>query len=244
MRSWRDFLVGALCGAIVMAAGAGTWVWWRSTLEVDDWTPVRSAEDAATYDMCLASGKTTIACDAVMRLLARDAAAEADMKQVVPTKVGRQTEYAGLRLGMTQDEVMYVKGNPPYVLADEPDSQWKGFMRVIDTKNLEEGKRAIDYSDWGFRETLRHIDVTFNPARTAVTIIQCTSDDKGNRCPALGGVRDGDSEKEVLRKLGNPTSSKIDGVTKQMSYRDLNIEIWLTKERVYMLALRDPSHQR
>ena len=47
-----------------------------------------------------------------------------------------------------------------------------------------------------------------------------------------------------LRKLGNPTGSKINGVTKEMSYRDLNIEIWLTKEEVYMLALRDPSHQR
>jgi hypothetical protein len=57
-------------------------------------------------------------------------------------------------------------------------------------------------------------------------------------------LRDGDSEQEVLRKLGNPTTSNIDGVTKQMKYRDLNIEIWLTKEQVYMLALRDPSHQR
>jgi hypothetical protein len=60
-------MVGALCGAIVVAAGAGTWVWWRST-QVDDWVPV---EDLQTYDMCLAAGKTTVACDAWMRVLAR-----------------------------------------------------------------------------------------------------------------------------------------------------------------------------
>jgi hypothetical protein len=165
--------------------------------------------------------------------------------QQLPQKIERQTAYAGLRLGMSQDEVMYTKGYPPFVLGEEvTDPQWKGSMPVVDTKNLEKGKRAIDYRDWYYEEDQRNINVTFNRARTAVTEIQCYSEDKVYRCPELGGVRDGDSEKEVLRKLGNPTTSKIDGVTKQMSYGDLNIEIWLTKEVVYMLALRDPSHQR
>src|SRR5262245_15306962 len=164
--------------------------------------------------------------------------------QQLPQKIERQTAYAGLRLGMTPDEVMYVKGYPPFVLAEElTDPQWKGFMKVVDTKNLEKGKRAIDYRDWSYQGYEHNIDVTFNPARTAVEGIQCYSNDKIHRCPELGGVRDGDSEKEVLRKLGNPTTSKIDGVTKQMSYRDLNIQVWLTKEEVYMLAVRDPSHQ-
>jgi hypothetical protein len=36
--------------------------------------------------------------------------------QQLPQKIERQTAYAGLRLGMTQDEVMYVKGYPPFVL--------------------------------------------------------------------------------------------------------------------------------
>lgn len=31
----------------------------------------------------------------------------------LPQKIDRQTAYAGLRLGLTQDEVMYVKGYPP-----------------------------------------------------------------------------------------------------------------------------------
>jgi hypothetical protein len=54
-------------------------------------------------------------------------------------------------------------------------------------------------------------------------------------------VQDGDSEQDVLRKLGTPTSSKIEGSTKEMTYRDLNVRVRLTKERVYMLAVRDPS---
>jgi hypothetical protein len=71
--SWRDFLAGVLCGAIVVAAGAGTWVWWRST-QVDEWRPV---QDAVTYDMCLAEGNTHVACDALMRVIAHTRALKA-----------------------------------------------------------------------------------------------------------------------------------------------------------------------
>src|SRR5262245_31093063 len=76
MRSWRDFIAGAVCGALVMAAGAGAWVWWG---------PVHSAQDAAIYDECLAEGKTVIACDALVRMRAREAAAEADVKRLFET---------------------------------------------------------------------------------------------------------------------------------------------------------------
>ncbi len=107
--SWRSFLAGALCGAIVMAAGAGTWVWWRSSLEVDDWIPVRSVQDAATYDMCLASGKTTVACDALMRLLAREVAAQAANEEAaikgVEAAVKQEVEKM-LRAGATKCDVV------------------------------------------------------------------------------------------------------------------------------------------
>ena len=72
--SRRDFLLGTLCGAIVITAGAGTWIWWRSIKVQDRWVPV---QDLQTYDMCLAAGNTTAACDAGMRVLARARAIEA-----------------------------------------------------------------------------------------------------------------------------------------------------------------------
>ena len=162
----------------------------------------------------------------------------------LPQKVGRQTEYAGLRLGMTQDEVMYVKGYPPSVLAEEvQDPQWKGFYTVVDTKKLEKGKRVIDYRHWSYEQGKHNINVTFNAARTAVVHLQCFSDDRLYRCPLIGGIRDGDSEKEVVRKLGNPTASKIDGVAKTLTYRDLGIEFILTKEQVYMMSISDQQHR-
>jgi hypothetical protein len=160
--------------------------------------------------------------------------------------VERQAAYAGLRLGMTQDEVMYAKGYPPFVLVDDTgeNPQSKGYVSPVSTKNLEKGKRPIDYRLWSYELYKHNINVVFNPARTAVTQIHCYSEDMLYYCPKLGGVRDGDSEEEVLQKLGNPTISNIEGATKRMSYRDLNIEVWLTKEKVYAVAVRDPSYQR
>jgi hypothetical protein len=155
----------------------------------------------------------------------------------LPQEVEPQTAYAGLRLGMTQEEVMYVKGDPPIVF-DE------GSMTKVDTKKLEkEQKQVTDFRDWSYSEYEREIVVTFNANRTAVTAIQCYSS-KTYRCPDLSGVRDGDSENDVVRKLGKPTSSKIEGTMKEMRYRSLNIVIKLAKEQVYLVALRHPSHQR
>jgi len=153
----------------------------------------------------------------------------------LPQEVQPQNAYAGLRLGMTQEEVMHVKGYPPIV--------FDGSMTKVDTKRLEKEKQVTDFRDWSYSEYEREIVVTFNPNRAAVTAIQCYSS-KTYRCPDLSGVRDGDSENDVVRKLGNPTSSKIEGTTKEMRYRSLNIVIRLAKEQVYLVALRHPSHQR
>src|SRR5215204_3815114 len=61
----------------------------------------------------------------------------------VPIPVGRQTEYAGIRLGMSQDEVLYIKGYPPAVLGEEvSDPQLKDFYLVLETSKLEKGSRS------------------------------------------------------------------------------------------------------
>jgi hypothetical protein len=76
--SWQNFLLGALCGAIVIAAGA----WWRSTrVEQPYRISYEQAQDPETYDECLAAGNTTVACDALMRVLARSWAEQAKVKQ-------------------------------------------------------------------------------------------------------------------------------------------------------------------
>jgi hypothetical protein len=71
---WRLFLAGVLCGIVLTAVLGGATVWWKLH-------PKRSAEDAAIYDNCLmAQSGNTVVCDATMRVLDRERAAETVMK--------------------------------------------------------------------------------------------------------------------------------------------------------------------
>jgi hypothetical protein len=161
----------------------------------------------------------------------------------LPANIYPQTEYAGLRLGISPDEVMYIKGYPPEVLgAAAKEDEWPG-QPVIDTKNLETGQRIQDYKDWAYEDSFNRIDVTFNAEKTGVVKIGCYSNDRHRRCPPIFGVADGDSEQDVILKLGPPGTSQITGVTKVISYPNVGIELWLSKERVYMLGINDRKYK-
>jgi hypothetical protein len=64
--TWRVFLAGALCGAVLTASVGAAYVWSKPH-------PERSAADSAMYDACLVdrSGNTVV-CDALMRMVARE----------------------------------------------------------------------------------------------------------------------------------------------------------------------------
>jgi hypothetical protein len=172
-------------------------------------------------------------------------------KQLPPT-IAPQTEYADIRLGMAPDEVLSVNGSPPAVYGEaEKEGKWRGFQPIIETKNLEEGKVIQDYRVWSYEQRSNHIDVTFNAEKTAVVAIVCYSTDRQGRCPSIGGVKDGDSKPEVVRKLGTPGTSRTQQGLRNMNtmefitYPKSGIELWLGKEeRVYMLGINDPKHPR
>lgn len=139
----------------------------------------------------------------------------------MPVTVGTQREYAGIRLGMNQDEVLYIKGYPPTVLAEEvPEPKLKGFLLVLDTNKLEKGKSVRDYRHWSYKELSRSINIAFDEA-AKVAAIQCYSEDKLGRCPAIAGIEDGNQEARVFRILGDTPHSEITGVTKSLTYRNL-----------------------
>ncbi len=161
----------------------------------------------------------------------------------LPTVVGRQTEYAGLRLGMSRDEVLYVNGYPPSVLADDLDPAWTGFYVVVETSKLEKGKTIHDYSRWSYAGYNHNINVAFNDAKT-VAAIHCFSKDELRRCPAIAGIADGDYEPEVLRAFGNNPVAKITGTTKSLTYPEIGVRLHLAKQRVYALEVSSPGYVR
>jgi len=175
-------------------------------------------------------------------------------------KPARQIEYAGLRLGMTQDEVMYVKGMPSHVLApDTRDPQLKDRYTFVETKDWEgreKEKRIKGYKTWAFHEWWDNtIQVSFSKAENpyhqfdepqrasqlklggAVSNIRCRSEENTPECPTIVGIEGGDSEEKVNRTLGPPTRSRIDGVYKILTYDDTGVMLVLTKKRVFGFAI-------
>ena len=74
----------------------------------------------------------------------------------------RVQEYAGLRLGMSQDEVIYIKGQPTEVLTDNP--LLPGYQEVvIRLSNLQE---ASDFSVWPYKTGDARVDVVFDADRS------------------------------------------------------------------------------
>ena len=153
--------------------------------------------------------------------------------------IPRQTEYAGLRLGMTQDEVQYIKGYPPTVFG-EAEGVYKGFSEVISTADFpEKGKQVEDYQEWSYNMNAGRINVDFGPAKTGLIVIACYSSDYLKRCPAVGGITDGNTEQEVIKKFGKPDTASIEGVTKFLQYKNIGVNFWLKQEQVYMIGIND-----
>ena len=80
--------------------------------------------------------------------------------QLVPIKLARQTEYAGVRLGMSRDEVKYVKGVPPNVVTDDKDGPWQAYG-VLKSSELPQGKAVNDYPLWSYEGYEHYLHVAF-----------------------------------------------------------------------------------
>src|SRR5262249_15726497 len=76
------------------------------------------------------------------------------------------TEYAGLRLGMSPDEVMQIRGDPPFVIGKEKIAE--DVFPTFEIKTLKNGERVQDYQGWHWPDFEGGINVFFDPERKAV----------------------------------------------------------------------------
>ena len=167
-----------------------------------------------------------------------------------PIRLGPQNEYAGLRLGINPDEVMYIKGYPPSVLVEAPKPPTSSQRNIFDdlpievaTSSLKDGKLVQDYPDWKYKTFQSSLYVTFDPKNRALIAITCYSDDQLRRCPPMAGVSDGDGEQEVIGKLGPAEESRIQGLLKYLSYDALGVQLTLFRDKVQTLHVNDLKYR-
>jgi hypothetical protein len=155
--------------------------------------------------------------------------------------VFKQTEYAGLRLEMTMAETKYLKGVPTNVLEVEQAGEWQGWKKMVAINELEKGKEIEDYNEWSYEGIGHRIALVFD--KNKVIVIECYSEDRLGRCPALGGIRDGDSEQELFRRFGHRNTVSIHGFIKKVRYPNVGAVFYLTQETVYMLGIIDTHYK-
>lgn len=149
-----------------------------------------------------------------------------------------QSSYYGVNLAMPMAEVKYRLGWPSNVLVPGNASAaqpWERAPEVLSVKKIPDGKSVDDYQSWSYDGPPR-IDIEFDKASGNVTSVGCFGG--AGICSPVLGISDGLSETDVRDRLGAATTERIDGPSKIMEYRQLGVELYLTKGRVYMLVVR------
>lgn len=156
------------------------------------------------------------------------------IKESFPPTVKKQNGINQIMLGMTKDELLYVKGQPNTVLT-ELEENGEFFNPIPD------GKTAMDYSTWSYHyEYGDSLIIGFNQETSKVDNIMCSKGESnyGDSCE-IQGLKIGLSEDDLLRRLGEPQKSVIESSTKTMFYPDLNLQINLEKKDVYLISISE-----
>ena len=157
----------------------------------------------------------------------------------------------GIRIGASRDEVKYRLGFPLSVLGPvkREDTDFKGGRWVYtvsgpdnDLNKMPATTKVEDYSEWVYEEASSNVRLTveFNKSCLIASINLYSDNDKPFGWGPIAGLYSGDSEDKLLR-LGAPSRQNLDGFTKTLEYRDIGIEVWLTKGRAYSITIKEPQ---
>ena len=159
--------------------------------------------------------------------------------------------YSGIAFEDTRETILDRFGSPDFVLApaatSEPQARdahsWLRFYYPL--SEIPPNTKVEDYNEWGFNASGDRAELTveFKPQGIRVNRITCaaTNTGAGKQCPSLFGIRIGDTEPSILRKLGEPDSQKFYGATKTLEYADLGVDFTLDKQDVYRISSFSPK---
>ena len=153
----------------------------------------------------------------------------------------RQDAYAGIKLGATMAEVLYLRGFPSAVLveAEKSDQLPEGFYTNVALADIPKGKKVEDYEMWDYTSGTAdgRLSLAFNDATRKVRLIACYSVSDRYACPPILGISPQDNEEKILGKLGAPTTQALSGVVKTLEYGQYRARFFLEKTKVYWMQV-------
>jgi len=112
-------------------------------------------------------------------------------------------------------------------------------MSAADLQKLKKGPK--DFDEWVYERGGTRLEVTFdgnghvreigcyqNPPRTTLF--------DGPEC-VVNRIRLSTQEAEVKRVLGSPTTESIDGVSKTLTYKSLNMKLIFIRKSLYYIII-------
>ena len=163
----------------------------------------------------------------------------------LPKKV---SEYQGISLGSSKDEVWYALGVPDEVLFPpqkyiETKGIWQKFATKDEIKKAPDGEKG--FNSWQYNKKGYRVDIHFDSLTGKVKAIGCfisSKDWTDIRACKVNGIGALDSEDRVVDILGKPYSSSINGLTKELLYPNLNMKINFEQKSVYYIIVTHTSN--
>jgi hypothetical protein len=137
--------------------------------------------------------------------------------------------FADAYMGATPQEVLYLIGRPDRVKS-AASGPW---TKASDPSTA---------SDWLYDRKSAQLRIQFDPASGSVNRIVCSSVRKGTLadCPSPFGVAVGDSEIQLLDRIGQASWERLSNGSKLMHYDELGYEFRLESFLVTAISYRAP----
>ena len=163
--------------------------------------------------------------------------------QNIPTRIN---SLDGLKLGMTKDDVLYLKGLPR-LYWDNKES-YSSITKKDRTDLVSEtvyagafyGEEKSSSKIWGYEGELFLLDIFFDTDRDIITSIKCTSKDNVSKlfhpCE-LYHVGIDSYEDEIFNIFGIPDEEIVKDGFKRVSYRKFNLQFLLKMRRIESIKI-------
>ncbi len=153
--------------------------------------------------------------------------------------------YGDVTLGMERNEVLYRMGTPDAVTDNVPIEQNIYPVYFTDSHDpvnvMPKGKTISDYNEWAYTRDPARYDIDLDPKSHRVTVSACFDNADKPRCPSLYGVSAGQSEEDVIARLGTPSKQDLKEGTKTLTWDDLGVVLYLKKSQVYFIKKVEPK---
>lgn|GEM_PF-3716643 len=158
----------------------------------------------------------------------------------------KEALYEAVNLGMSMQEVLYLKGKPSY-LGKAVEAE-QAAPPLLVAAELQATDNVFNYPRWIYGDDYlgEHVTVEFDKKGGQIAAIRCVhpridGDLSTSACPSLSGILIGTSESNLKDRLGAPSAENLADGIKEVEFNEFQARFILFKQHVCLLELKTPQ---